>query len=96
MKETVEDDDDDIHIEVRLNLQKPKWEDNYKLQSYYIHLDLLKVFNKTAKKMGKGAKTLIIIDKHLKRNRLRKLLLRNSQKNDIRKVLDPSGRVPFV
>lgn len=53
------DDDDEILIEVNMNSTKAKWIDNYKLQSYYIHLDLLKLFDKTTKKMGKGAKTLL-------------------------------------
>lgn len=47
-------------IEVRLNSAKPRWEDNYKLQSYYINLDLLQRLDRVSKKLGKGAKTLLV------------------------------------
>lgn len=58
--DTSKDTDGEIEIKVRLNSAAPRWEDNYTLQSYYIHKDLLKIFQKQAKKMGKGAKTLLI------------------------------------
>lgn len=50
----------DKTVEINVRTGSGKWEDNYKLSTFYIHKDILEVLNEECKKAGKGAKTKIV------------------------------------